>query len=368
MKTLKSLLIFGCILFVLAGFSSANIMDEFKSSSDTANIAMSAPPIQFGEIITGKNSQYHEQPPGSFRQDLSGSATDGTNIIFVDDGGSPADFNFVRVMQELPDDSAVNLPLTLTHEDMEGATFHKDFFVATTSLSNADDNENARRLTRFKIDEATSQLIEETSVDLRDELLAALQAHFGDDWFNRIKDEPGRAGGLNIEGLSRPHTGQDVLLWGLRSPLFGDNFGNPDTDPDLSLSDGVAIIAKVHRPFGDNPSFEFETINLETELGNHGIRGMEWIPKLHGYVIIGGPIPAANDYSLWRLRPNGGLDRIELPGFDQLCRPESVIQVTEDDKDYLVVLSEESGGACNDVEFTFIKAEILSDDDDGDDD
>ena len=100
-------------------------------------------------------------------------------------------------------------------------------------------------------------------------------------------------------------------------------------------------------------------MSLPTEFGDHGIRGMEWIPKLHGHVLIGGSVPKADGYSLWRLRPNGNLERIELEGFEELCRPESVIQVKENGKHYLTVLSEESGSACDNAPFTFIMAEIL---------
>jgi hypothetical protein len=355
MKVIKNIFRLGTIFFVLLSFGTiTNILADSEFNLFDSGLKTFAPPFQFGEITTGKNSRYNT---AQNRQDLSGAATDGNYIIFTDDGGSPADFNFVRVTPNLPDSNGVNLPLSLTHQDMEAATFYKDFFVISGSLS--DNNENANRLTRFKLNEDASQLVEETSVDLRDELLAALQAEFGDEWFNRIKDEPGRAGGLNIEGLSQSHTGQDVLLWGLRSPLFGDNFGNPSTNPDLSLSEGMAIIAAVKNPFSDNPSFSFETIHLDTEFGDQGIRGMEWIPALHSYVIIGGPIEAADNYSLWRLRQNGQLDRLDLPGFNQLCRPETLIQVSEDGKDFLVVLSEESGASCNSVDFTFIKAEII---------
>lgn len=324
------------------------------------------PPIRFGEAVTGKISQYHEQPLGSFRQDLSGAATNGTHTIFVDDGGSPADFNFVRVMEDLldpqqaefADNLAVNLPLTLSHKDLEGATFHQGYFIATGSLSSQTDVD-VRRLTRFQVNTDGTQLVAEESVDLHDALRDALEGYFGEEWYQRIKDQPGRDGGLNIEGISAPQTGQDLLLWGLRSPLFSDTFATTDESGELILDEGAAIIAEVYNPFDPNPTFDFQTVHLATEAGDQGIRGMEWIPMLHGYVIISGPIPRGNDYFLWRLRPNGDLDPIELEGFESLCRPESVIQVTENGKEYLVVLSEESGSDCTDVPFTFVKAEIL---------
>jgi hypothetical protein len=89
---------------------------------------------------------------------------------------------------------------------------------------------------------------------------------------------------------------------------------------------------------------------------------MEWIPAMGSYVIIGGPVPAADNYSLWQLTWNGTLKPLELPGFENLCRPESVMQIKEGYKEYLVVLSEESGAACNNVPYTFIMAEILDND------
>ena len=51
--------------------------------------------------------------------------------------------------------------------------------------------------------------------------------------------------------------------------------------------------------------------------------------------------------------------KLDLPGMDQLCRPESVIQQTKDGKNYLVVISEDSGPECDGVPFTYIRAEIL---------
>lgn len=353
MKTVKNLFILGIMLLMLSGFiSNATLRDKFQLGSGNLKPALSGPPIQFGEIITGKNSRYHERPAGTFFQDLSGAATDGNHIIFADDGGDPPDFNFVRVMSEFPDNNAVNIPLALTHKDLEGATFHRDYFVVTGSLAEAG-NPDTRRLTRFKLDSSSNQLVEETSVDLRDRLMAGLQARFGNEWFDRIKNADPRAGGLNIEGISGPHTGQNLLLWGLRSPLFGNNF-------PTNLRDGVAIIAAVYNPFSGDPSIDFITVDLQGD----GIRGMEWIPKLHGYVIIGGPVERGNTYTLWRLRLNGELEKIDLPGFHSLCRPESVMQLNQNGKHYLVVLSEESGAACNNTPYTFIQAEILSDDDD----
>ncbi len=322
-----------------------------QTNTNGLNLCISNQPVQFGEIFTGKTTLYHQLPDGTSRNDLSGVATDGHNIIFIDDGGDISDFNFVRVMTEFPDTNAVNIPLSLFHNDLEAATYQKGYFFVTCSQSEPN-NPDTHWLTRFQIDKRSNELIRQTTVDIREKLMSALQARFGSDWYDRIKNAPPKAGGLNIEGLSsyhKYHRGKNILLWGLRSPLFGETF-------PTNLRDGVAIIAKVSNPFGENPSFDFITVDLEGD----GVRGFEWIPSLHGYVIIGGPVEKGDIYSLWLLRLKGNLELLDLPGFSNLCRPETVMQMRENHKNYLVVISEDSGPACKNKEFTYIKAEILT--------
>ena len=211
-------LIAGAAMLMLSSFSASNLF--------------AAPAIEFGEILVGFNSQYHEQPAGSgiFRQDLSGAARNRRNIIFVDDGGSPSEFNFVRVMPELPDSAAVDLPLLENHKDLEGATFHRRHFVITTSLSSTTDPDQ-RRLTRFRVNRDRTELTRQTSVDLREPLMDAMREHFGDEWFDRIKDEPGKSGGLNIEAISRPKTGQNFLMWGIALSLIRGYVWQPSHYP-----------------------------------------------------------------------------------------------------------------------------------------
>lgn len=322
--------------------------------------------ISFHTITTGFIAKYHEQPAGTFTQDLSGAATDDKVIIFADDG-----WNFIRVVRGgLPDTQAVNVPLVLEHKDMEGATFrHGVFAVITSHTKTGSENQSFRRLTRFKLSEDTLKLQDEKSVDLRDPIMAALQkfgqAQFGnDDWFNRIKNADEYAGGLNIEGLST--TGDDIsdsLYVGIKGPLFGPCFANPMCPNKLRT--GEAIVVKVKNPFGSEPTFEFTKLNLLTALGNHGIRGMELIPAMKGLVIIGGSVEPGQDFSLWFWDGDTGLERLDLPDtepenfgnlFRKLCRPEAVIPMEEKGEELLVVFSEHSTPRCANVPFTFIKA------------
>jgi hypothetical protein len=334
--------------------------------------------ISFHTITTGFIAKYHEQPAGNFMQDLSGAATDGKIIIFADDGGNPPNSPlrppaFIRVVRGgLPDTQAVNVPFAVEHKDLEGATFRNGVFAVITShTKTGSENQPFRRLTRFKLNEDVNQLKlqDEKSVDLRDPLMAALQkfgqAQFGnDDWFNRIKNADEREGGLNIEGLST--TGDDIsdsLYVGILGPLFGPCFANP-TCPN-NLTTGEAIVVRVKNPFSSEPTFEFIKLKLLTARGNHGIKGMELIPAMKGFVIIGGPVERGGDFSLWFWDGEAGLERLDLsdmePGnfgnlFRKLCRPEAVIPMQEKEEKLLVVFSEHSTPQCANVPFTFIKA------------
>lgn len=323
----------------------------FVLTTAFATVASAHPPARFGEITTGKNSLYHTQN-GVPRNDLSGAASDGEHIIFGDDGGDTGvgyGFNFVRVTSDIPDDDGVNLPLTETHTDVEGATFANGYFVITTSLSSA--SANQQRTTRFKIAEHdnTLSIVNETSVNLTQSMKDALRETFGDEWYNSSINLAAKSGGLNIEGISASHKGGDRLVFGLRSPLFGGEF---PTD----LHSGNAILATVKNPFGSHPTWDFIT----ADFGGLGVRGFEWIPALHSYVVSAGPVEKATEYRLYQVFPNGDVRGLDLPGVNQLCRPESVIQQTKNGKDYLVVLSEDSGPECDGVPFTYIRAEILN--------
>ena len=138
---------------------------------------------------------------GSQRHDLSGAATDGDVIVLVDDGDNPPPFNAVTVTRSLPDVDGVNVPFTLSHRDVEGATWNGRDFVVTTSM-NRDASGDFNRVTRFKLDREAPALVEEESVNLKPALLAALKNRFGAVWYSQWVNETIQTGGLNIEGLA----------------------------------------------------------------------------------------------------------------------------------------------------------------------
>jgi hypothetical protein len=326
----------------------------FVPGAASAEPQQTHPPVCLGPITTGKNSLYHTQDVA--RSDLSGAATDGHYIIFDDDGGDKGPpnfgFDFVRVTTDLPDNGAFNIPLAEHHSDLEAATFLNGYYYISTSMSSSAPAQQL--VTRFKLDAYHGQLLDEESVNIMADLKEALRLHYGDEWYDSWKTLPAKSGGLNIEGMSRTDNDSDTLLFGLRSPLVGGDF-------PADLKSGSTIIARVTHAFGkqhgtdQGPKFDFITVNL----GGYGVRGMEWVPATHSYVISAGPVEKATDYHLWQLFPDGYARPLDLPGYNQLCRPESVIQQTKDGKNYLVVLSEDSGPECDGVPFDFIRAEIL---------
>jgi hypothetical protein len=307
-------------------------------------------PAVLGTIETGKTSLYHTQN-GVPRTDLSGVGYDGKNIVFADDGGDAGagyGFNFVRVTSTLPDADGYNVPLSAVHNDVEGATYMDGRYYITTSLSKSADPAT-RLTTRFKLDDNHHQILNEESVDLHDSLREALRVNFGDEWYNSWKGLAAKSGGLNIEGLSRSGRHGNRLVFGLRSPLFGGAF-------PADLHSGSAILAEVKNAFTDHPTWDF----MAVDLGGLGVRGIEWIPALDSYVISAGPVEKATEYSLYQVFTDGTVRPLALAGMNQLCRPESVFQQTIGHKDYLVVVSEDSGPECAGVPFTWIRAEIIN--------
>jgi hypothetical protein len=274
-------------------------------------------------------------------------------IIFVDDGGKPSDYQLIRTMDTdfSKNNDENSIKLKSIHKDLEAATRVGDDFIITTSLSKAGDK--AYNLTtRFKYDFSLRKVTEETSIDLRKALLKEMGRNFQQAWFRRIVKAESKNGGLNIEGLSYNPAHSNSIILGLRSPLFHRNFAKRKLGKK-GLALGKAILVYVKNPF-ENASFSFRTIDLQ----GHGVRGMEYVPGLNGLVIIGGPTFKANGYSLWLYKDNGVLEKLKIKWFEKLCRPEAVISINEKGVDYLIILSEESGKACNDSKFNYIKSKI----------
>ena len=292
-------------------------------------------------------------------RDSSAAAVGNGVVITADDGGKKGVSGYVRILAHPMADTGRLMSLGRVLNDTEGATWDHGQLVLVTSQSRPG-VANVNQLCRFSEHPGGKRWVERGCVLLRKLLMTALRGHFGDRWFQQIQGNPAKKGGLNVEAVaSAPssESGQPVLVLGLRSPLFGDHFGNAATQPGFSLREGRAIVAVVHSPFSKRRTFTFQTLDLKGQ----GIRGMEWIPALGGYVIISGPVDKrADGFGLWLW---GGAEKppqkLPLPGFQRLCRPESVFQWMAGKSSYLVVLSESSGAACQAAPFSLIRATIM---------
>jgi len=317
----------------------------------------------FSKYFYGKTPQYYQQN-GEKRQDVSGAAWDGSRILLAYDGGNNSVDVGVRLFPSKPKGENLEqswqqgklLTRSVMQRDIEGATFSNGSYYTTSSMSLVDEESPGYRLlVEFTLDEENDKIVWERSVDFRYKLVKALKgACYNKKWISRVLNVFGKRGGLNVEGLSFDPNNNEGLVLGLRSPLCSPQFGLPAFGDGLSLRNGKAMMVKVDKPFSAKPLFEF----IKLDLNGHGIRGLEYIPSMHGYVIIGGPVEKANDYSLWFYGNDAKLTPLKLNGFEQLCRPETVASMTINGEAAIGIFSEEAGFACNNVPFTYIAATL----------
>lgn len=315
----------------------------------------------FSAYYYGKTQQYYQQD-GEKRQDVSGSAWNGEQILLAYDGGNNSIDVGVRLFSASEEQADIAnsfkngklLTRSVMQRDIEGATYLNGSYFTTSSMSLVDEESPGYRLlVEFTLDEENNKIIWERSVDFRSKLLSALKTTcYNKGWVSRVLNVFGKRGGLNVEALSFDPNNDEGLVLGLRSPLCSVQFGLPAFGDGLSLRNGKAMMVKVNMPFSAKPSFEF----IKLDLHGHGIRGMEYIQALKGYVIIGGPVEKADDYSLWFYGDDKRLQPLKVKGFEHLCRPETVTETKINGVNAIQIFSEEAGEACKDSEYTYIAA------------
>jgi hypothetical protein len=288
-------------------------------------------------------------------QDLSGSAYVNGYVYLASDGGKNSNFPEIRIssLKDIQKPSAI-LQRQIVQRDIEGSTQIGNTIYVTSSMSQVnEDTDDYRVLSALTFDDS-GKVKSEQYIYARQIIVNAMEKNFGNDsWLRRVKVSFGKSGGINIEGLSHSHNNGDNLIFGFRSPLWDESFGSPILDPTLSLAKGKAILLELKDPM--NKSTPEATFTL-IDLNGQGIRGIEYIPELKGYVIISGGVQKLNEYHLWFYDPmSKETTKLSKLGddFSKLCRPESVLNVPE--KSTLIIFSEESGSACSQVTFNFIK-------------
>lgn len=316
----------------------------------SSSVCLAQEPLK--QIATGSTPLYNYHDVKL--QDLSGSAYINGHVFLMSDGGKNSEFPEVRVTSKDALDSPAHVfQRQIIQRDIEGATQIGNTVYISSSLSQvSEDTGDYRVLSSIQLDDK-AQIVSEKYVYARKMVLSVMEETFGDNaWLRRVKVSFGKSGGINVEGLSTSHNKGDSLVFGFRSPLVDKNFGSPLLDPDFSLKQGLAILMEVEDPLKNKlPKSSITLIDLDGQ----GIRGVEYIPAMNGYVIISGGVEKLNEYHLWFYNPilkqTVKLSKTN-DDFSKLCRPESVLNIPESST--LMILSEESGKACSNVKFNYI--------------
>ncbi len=303
----------------------------------------------FTVLETGKTPSFSRSGPR--RQDLSAAVCVDGRAYLAYDGGANSEHPEIRVapLSGIQQES-VPLHRVVGQKDLEGMTFHGGRFYVVSALSQADEDMEAfRLLTEFSLDPTGRFVRNERSVVIRDLLLESLKSLPDEGWYSRVAATFGVKGGLNVEGISWVPDQPETLVIGLRSPLWGTSFGDPTFGKAFALDRGQAILAFVTRPFSDRPTLRLETLDLEGK----GVRDIQYIPDLGGYLVIGGPVDRAAGFSLWLYRGSGKPERIPIPEFEGLCRPEAIMAVPGCQE--LYIFSEEGGAFCEAPAYTYVR-------------
>lgn len=343
-----------------------------SDGSDGSAGASDAPP-PVAKVITGAFPLYHLPQAvanAKPRNDASGIVFLPTTkqLLLIDDGGEDASPDVVPfylatvanlfappvTVNPLPVAGELATALPARHRDMEALAFDGSFIYVMSSLPAASEKAEPgyRAFSRFKL--VGTQIAEDKTIEPRDAIMAALAKPTAEPWFaawlDRWKDQKAKDGGLNVEAISAtPTAGQ--LLVALRSPHYSANYLTPQPSDATKKQTrvGAAMLVKLNVASFDVASLAAE-VHTSLDLGGLGFRGMEYSPTANGYFITAGAVEAGFDYGFYFWNGQPGKAPVALsdmiPGWKQLCRPESVSEVEYAGKHYLLVLSEESGAIC----------------------
>jgi len=326
-------------LFATAACLSA--LSACKEHTSRASLAA----FDAGPVMTGRIAPYHDG-----RHDLSGAAYFRGNIYGVDDGGDSASFPKLVVLSPDLNDPPKFLPLDRAHLDLEAAAADDRYLYITSSYSEPKQGDTYLT-SRFTF--AGERLAAAGSKDMRPQLLKALEPlaeDAGADWLKRVETLPAKAGGLNVEGLAVGPDG--ALVFGLRSPLLAKDFASGG---DATLAVGDTLLVHVQDAFSPAPKARV----TRWPLGGRGIRGLEYVPELAGFVATVGPVGKGEGYGLWLLGDDGKARALTVPQFEGLCRPETVVRIPDAGGVKILLASEEPGPAeCPGAEFNYLLAPL----------
>ena len=214
-------------------------------------------------------------------------------------------------------------------DDLEGLTIDPSGWVyAASSQSRQGDGDRKKareKLVRFRIE--GERVVDAHSVTT---LKAALTVtHPVLDAAARVLDVK-EDGGFNVEAIEMDPDGR--RLWvGFRSPLL----------------DGKALLACFENPadvFTKGAAPAIAPVLEALDLGGHGVRGMGYVPALHGFVLISGPVSRSRSAFrlwFWNGRPGAPVQAIFLPDKLDIGHAEGICPARIDGHERIVVVSDD---------------------------
>jgi len=284
------------------------------------------------------------------RTELSGMIEANGLLVGVDDSSHPKAPLGVYLFKLVSGQPLLlqHVPLDPIHQDLEGITKVNNSLWVTTSISKK--NIEGSRLSEIRlVQENAGKFYGKVvrSINPKKSILAALKS-INSKWYDRIESLSAKQGGLNVEALSVAQSPGRILI-GLRSPLYDPEFGIKG-----KLDKGKAIVLEAELLQSDIEVKKIYLLNLK----GHGVRGMEYIPRLKQHMVIGGSIPKLKDFNLFTWSESKEPIPITMPAFNKLCRPETVFPVKVSGKDHIMIASEDSGKYCVSQPFSYILVEI----------
>lgn len=214
-------------------------------------------------------------------------------------------------------------------DDLEGLALDgAGRVVAITSHSRDGEGEEKKsrhRLVRFQV-EGNRATAPWTVQDLKPLLAAADATLAAAAAVIDVKNE----GGFNIEGLEWTPDGRELLV-GFRGPVAA----------------GQALVARIADPDAlfqaDRPRPPVLRVD-RLDLDGDGIRGLSWIPRLNGYLVIGGPVAKRKaQFRLWHWSGQAGAPArpAAVEGVAGLEHAEGICPAVVDGRDCILVTSDD---------------------------
>ena len=199
-------------------------------------------------------------------------------------------------------------------QDLEAlAIDHGGFVYAVSSLSRNTRGHRDRhreKIMRFRVDQAGLRDYNEW-LGLREAIIAQHPALAAAADVKSVKKD----GGLNVEAMSFGADGEQLYL-GLRGPLVENRAI-------------IITVANIRDIFDSDapPTIGPELILLD--LDGHGLRGMDYVPRLDSFLLSGGPMgeKGNGDFTLWSWSGGAVIERVEMNRHPRLSEVEGVTPV-----------------------------------------